>query len=97
MEARSDDLKWFGEGFDGFPKHLPEDCVEYFIFILDPKLEDFEVRSQLRHVQSSARSLTKQLLKGYIWQRQGFKLELVHENGNSRTALHSKPCSASLD
>jgi hypothetical protein len=32
-----DGLKWFGEGFDGFPKKLPEDVVEYIIFIIDQR------------------------------------------------------------
>lgn len=82
MEAQESDFKWFGEGFDGFPKHLPEDCVEYFIYVIDPRLRDPEIRSQLRQIQDSASNLTKKLLKGYIWQRQSFKLELVHEDGN---------------
>lgn len=83
MEARQNDFKWFGEGFDGFPKHLPEDCVEYFIYIIDSKLRDLEIRSQLRKIQASVSNLTKKLLKGYIWQRQNFNLELVHEDGNA--------------
>lgn len=82
MEVRQDDFKWFGEGFDGFPRHLPEDCVEYAVYIIDPNLRDSENRSQLRQIQASASKLTKKLLKGYIWQRQSFKLELVHEEGN---------------
>ena len=44
MNALKDDgLKWFGEGFDGFPKLLPEDCVEYTIYVLGSKLKDLEV------------------------------------------------------
>ena len=87
MEARQNELKWFGEGFDGFPKHLPEDCVEYFIYVIDPNLKNSEVRSQLRQIETSASNLTKKLLKDYIWQRQSFKLELLHENGNLVAAL----------
>ena len=82
MEARQNDFKWFGEGFDGFPKHLPEDCVEYVLYIIDSKLSDSEIRSQLRKIQASASNLIKKLLKGYIWQRQSFQLELIHNNGN---------------
>lgn len=33
-----DGLKWFGEGFDGFPKRLPDDCVEYIIYLVDSTL-----------------------------------------------------------
>lgn len=82
MEAPQNDFKWFGEGFDGFPKRLPEDCVEYAVYVIDSKLTDSEIRSQLRQIQASAGNLTKKLLKGYIWQRQSFKLELVHKDGN---------------
>lgn len=89
MEARHNDFKWFGEGFDGFPKHLPEDCVEYLLYIIDSKLGDSDIRSQLRHVQASANDLTKNLLKDYIWQRQSFKLELAHGNGNAMTIIFS--------
>ena len=90
MEARQNDFKWFGEGFDGFPKHLPEDCVEYLIYYIDSKLRDSDIRSQLRNIQASASDLTKRLLKGYIWQRQSFKLELAHENGNAMTIIFSQ-------
>lgn len=93
MEARHKDFKWFGEGFDGFPKRLPEDCVEYFIYVINSKLSDSEIRSQLRQIQASASSLTKKLLKGYIWQRQSFKLEIVHEDGKVIATLfaHNGP------
>lgn len=93
MESRQRDFKWFDEGFDGFPKHLPEDCVEYFMYIIDTQLTDSEIRSELRSVQSSANSLTKKLLKDYIWQRQSFDLELVHENGDDIPAVfHTARC-----
>ncbi|KAF2814682.1 SGT1-domain-containing protein [Mytilinidion resinicola] len=42
-----DDFKWFGEGFDGFPKHLPEDCVEYMIILIHATLSDIQKRSWL--------------------------------------------------
>jgi tRNA splicing ligase len=96
MDARQKEFKWFGEGFDGFPKHLPEDCVEYFVYIIDSKLKDREIRSQLRQIQTSASNLTKKLLKGYIWQRQSFSLDLIHENGNSMAAFSSQHRSLEL-
>jgi hypothetical protein len=81
----ADDLKWFGEGFDGFPKHLPEDCIEYTLFILSqsPKSAK-ETRAQLEEVRKAAIVLTTKLLKDYIWQRDSFNLEIVAEDG-----LHS--------
>lgn len=81
MKEQQDDFKWFGEGFEGFPRRLPEDCVEYTIFIIDTELRDYEVRQTLRDVQASANVLTKKLLKDFIWQRENFKLDLTHENG----------------
>lgn len=83
MEGRKTEFKWFGEGFDGFPKYLPEDCVEYSLYIIDPKLKDWEIRSRLRQVQEAAKALIKDLLQGFIWQRQGFKLELVEDKGRA--------------
>lgn len=81
MDDANDDFKWFGEGFDGFPKRLPDDSIEYNIYVLDQNLQDAKIREQLRSVQLSANTLTKNLLSGFIWQRESFVLELVRENG----------------
>lgn len=76
------DFKWFGEGFNGFPKRLPEDTVEYVIYIIDSKISsDAQVRSRLHSIQNAANDLTKKLLKDYIWQRGALSLELSRENG----------------
>ncbi|CAF9916776.1 MAG: hypothetical protein ALECFALPRED_010865 [Alectoria fallacina] len=83
MDAPNDDFKWFREGFHGFPKILPEDCVEYTIYFLDSKLTDLETRQQLRQVQSAVLKLTNELLKDFIWQREGFKISLEREDGRS--------------
>ena len=83
MNTSTDTFKWFGEGFDGFPKSLPEDCVEYTIYIIDSKLPDLERRDLLRQVQSAAIKLTNELLKDFIWQRESFKLSLQREDGRS--------------
>ena len=83
MDAPKDGFKWFGEGFDGFPKSLPEDCVEYTIHILDSKLSDLTRREQLREVQSAVTKQTNKLLADYIWQRDCFKLLLEREDGRS--------------
>ncbi|KAL8962477.1 MAG: hypothetical protein Q9193_001120 [Seirophora villosa] len=79
MADHPDGFKWFGEGFDGFPKILPDDCVQYMVYIIDSKLNDFNIREQLRKVQAAANALCKELLKGFIWQRDGFELEIVHQ------------------
>ena len=85
MEGLNDSFKWFGEGFDGFPKTLPEDCVEYTIYMIDAKLQDIELRDRLRQVKIAAEKLTKDLLKkeGFIWQRDGFELELAQTSAKS--------------
>ncbi len=80
-DSKDDGFKWFGEGFDGFPRRLPEDCVEYTIHIIDSALTGLAVRKQLRRIQDAAAALTKRLLKDFIWQRDGFSLELVKEEG----------------
>ena len=81
MERPHDDFKWFGEGFDGFPKKLPEDCMEYTIYIIDSKLQDSEIHEQLRQVQTAGTELTNKLLKDFIWQREGIQLNLKYEGG----------------
>lgn len=88
MQNQKADLKWFGEGFDGFPKALPEDCVEYAIYLIDSKVSDLAVREKLRKVQSTATQLSKELLKDYLWQRESFQLNLGRDKG--RSLLHGR-------
>ena len=87
MGDAGDSFKWFGEGFDGFPKSLPEDCVEYAIYIIGTGLSKFEIREQLRKVQLASAQLSKALLKDFIWQREAFKLELVNDHGIKSLSL----------
>lgn len=81
MEGPKDDFKWFGEGFDGFPKRLPEDVVEYLVFIIDTRLSDIQTRERLQAFQRALTSLEKKFLKEYIWQRDSIKLNLVRDGG----------------
>jgi hypothetical protein len=81
MDFPQDDLKWFGEGFEGFPKKLPDDVVEYIIFIIDTRLSDIQTRERLQAFQRSLQHLEKKFLKEYIWQRESLKLELIREEG----------------
>ncbi|OCK77254.1 SGT1-domain-containing protein [Lepidopterella palustris CBS 459.81] len=76
-----DNFKWFGEGFSGFPKRLPEDCIEYIIHIINPTLSPNQTRAHLLSLQKASSLLQKKLLKDYIWQRDPFALSLVHEEG----------------
>jgi hypothetical protein len=81
MDFPQDDLKWFGEGFEGFPKKLPDDVVEYIIFVIDTRLSDIQTRERLQAFQRSLQQLEKKFLNEYIWQRESLKLELVREEG----------------
>lgn len=82
MEGPQDDFKWFGEGFDGFPKRLPEDCVEYYLFIVDSKLKSQkQLVVSLEAVRKEAAKLTESLLKKYIWQRESFNLRVENDKG----------------
>lgn len=82
MSKPADDLNWFGEGFSGFPKRLPEDCVEYFLMIIDAELNSVkEHHIRLEAVRKEASKLTAKLLKDYIWQRECFGLSTKSQNG----------------
>ncbi|OBT63345.1 hypothetical protein VE03_07247 [Pseudogymnoascus sp. 23342-1-I1] len=81
MDGQKDDLKWFGEGFDGFPKRLPDDSVEYTLFIINNSLAQKEVLARLELVRKEATKLTGALLKDYIWQRDDFNLKLEQSSG----------------
>ncbi|KAH2111612.1 hypothetical protein KXW75_006605 [Aspergillus fumigatus] len=83
-----EDLEWFKSTFRPIPKpELPDDAVEYCIYYIPsnpaPAINDetTETRSRLMEVQRSAAELTKEYLKDYIWQREGFKLEITKEDG----------------
>ncbi|TVY26442.1 Ecdysoneless-like protein [Lachnellula hyalina] len=91
MDASNDDFNGFGDGFDGFPKRLPEDCVEYSIFIIDSKLNSQkELLARLEAVRKEALKLTDSLLKEYIWQRDGFQVAVESEKGTSYLPISSR-------
>ena len=82
MEFPKDDFKGFGEDFEGFPNRLPDDSVEYTLFIIDSKLKSQkEILARLESVRKQALKLADGLLKDYIWQREAFKLESGSGNG----------------
>lgn len=85
MDEPQDDLKWFGEGFDGFPKRLSEDTVQCVIYILNADFEgEAKVRERLRDVEKAAKELCKSHLREYIWQRDEFQLELTRDESKTR-------------
>lgn len=82
MDTQDDGLKGFDAGFDGFPKRLPDDCVEYSLFMIDSKLRNQkELLARLEAVRKESLKLTDSLVRDYIWQRESFKVELGSGNG----------------
>lgn len=91
MPPTEEDVAWFRSTFHPIPKPaLPDDCIEYSLHIISPSLDssnDSEVRLRLREVQKYAADLHRTHLKDYIWQRQGFTIELQKEDGEVCTCL----------
>lgn len=79
-------------GFKGFERSLPENCVEYMLFIIDAKLQPQQVFSHLDAVRKAALQLSAQLASEYIWQRDGFNVEVTTDKG---ARLNSDPIVAS--
>jgi hypothetical protein len=63
-------------GFDGFRMTLPEDCVEYMIFVVGDKS-----LAGLEAVRKAAMKTADDLTRDYIWQRDAFKVETKIRNG----------------
>ena len=62
--------------------------MAYTIYIIDPKLSDFQVQEQLRQVQKAGIKLTNELLKDFIWQRERIHFDLVREKGKLPRSVH---------
>ncbi|KAJ1325604.1 SGT1-like protein [Microdochium nivale] len=67
------------DGFQGFPRKLPENCVEYVLVAIDKHLETRKLLSELEHVRKLALQSCADLTKDYIWQRDGFQLQIKSE------------------
>ncbi|KAL1583299.1 hypothetical protein WHR41_07905 [Cladosporium halotolerans] len=95
MEPSQDDgFKWFGEGFEGFPKRLPEDCVEYAIYVVDEEIKTTaQLLAKLNEILKFANEAGKKLFKDYIWQRDEFALkinpDITKQNAATTTTSNS--------
>ncbi|KAI9685233.1 MAG: hypothetical protein M1822_004606 [Bathelium mastoideum] len=69
------------ERFEEFTRRLPDDCIEYAIYIINDKLHSVEQRSLLQKVKDAAQQLKKKHAKDYIWQGEEFSLDLIHDEG----------------
>ncbi|KAK3720551.1 hypothetical protein LTR37_003600 [Vermiconidia calcicola] len=92
-----DGLKWFGEGFDGFPKRLPDDCVEYIIHVIDAKQQSVAApRTRLNQILKASNELKKKLLKDYIWQREPFDFRIHPQPSSQNVDTAKQPSEAEL-
>ncbi|KAI9894279.1 MAG: hypothetical protein M1814_004133 [Vezdaea aestivalis] len=80
MEKSKKQFKWFGEGFDGFPKEAPDACVQYSIFVVDDSKPDQQA-TQLQDVKAKAFELLKTYAPDYLWQREEFNLTIQGKAG----------------
>lgn len=83
-----------GGGFKGFERSLPENCVEYMLFIIDVRLQPQHVFSRLDAVRKAAAQLSSRLTAGYIWQRDAFNVEVTNEQGARHTTSWSPRASS---
>ncbi|KAK5172902.1 uncharacterized protein LTR77_003023 [Saxophila tyrrhenica] len=90
IPTNDDGFKWFGEGFDGFPKRLPDDCVEYIIYVIEEQQQRQNsiatTRSRLNQILKASNDLKRKLLSEYIWQREAFDLKLCPQAQAPSTA-----------
>lgn len=66
---------------EGFPRQLPENCVEYILFVIDDQLEARRKLSALESVRKRAMQLAGSLTMDYIWQRDALNLEVKNDHG----------------
>ncbi|KAK7931919.1 s.t1.c1 [Apiospora marii] len=66
---------------EGFPRQLPENCVEYILFVINDQLEARRKLSALESVRKRAMHLAGALTKDYIWQRDALNLEVKNDRG----------------
>lgn len=66
---------------DDFGGQPPENCVEYFLFILDQEDNARKQLGGLEGLRQAALQFAQTLTKDYIWQRDGFELELEARRG----------------
>ncbi|PSR85482.1 SGT1-like protein [Coniella lustricola] len=70
-----------GQTCQQFERILPENCLEYMLFFLEAKSSTRNTLTGLDTVRKAANQLCKQLTQDYIWQRDGFTLEIKNEAG----------------
>ncbi|OAR01296.1 hypothetical protein LLEC1_02717 [Akanthomyces lecanii] len=64
-----------------FERQLPENSMEYMIFILDDAAGGVKYLNRLESISKEATRLMDSIAKDYIWQRDEFRLSVVNEQG----------------
>ncbi|KAH7157215.1 SGT1 protein-domain-containing protein [Dactylonectria macrodidyma] len=80
-EYLGDDIPGPASEQGGFERQLPDNCVEYLLFVLHSQLDVRRQLSQIESIRKSAIQLASSLTKDYIWQKDEFNLELKNERG----------------
>lgn len=68
-----------------FKNQLPDNCVEYLLFFINPQVDIRKQLAQIENIRRSATELATTLTKDYIWQKDEFNLTLKNENGQCHT------------
>lgn len=68
------------DGFQGFPKLVPDNTTNYVLVVINDKLDTQKLATELEHIRKLASQLCERLTKEYIWQRDGFQLQVARSN-----------------
>ncbi|KAI0912423.1 SGT1-domain-containing protein [Ustulina deusta] len=71
----------FQDGFEPFPRSLPDNYVEYMLFVFESTLEPRVLLTELENIRKSAMQLCVATTKDYIWQRDSFQLQVKRVDG----------------
>ncbi|KAI0381061.1 SGT1-domain-containing protein [Hypomontagnella monticulosa] len=69
----------FPENFGDLSRRLPENCVEYLLFVIDNKFDARKLLPELEKIRKAATQLCDNVAKDYIWQRDSFQLRLERD------------------
>lgn len=72
---------------DGLERQLPENNVEYLLFLVDEQIDVRNHLAGLEIVRKAAVQLSHTFTVDYIWQRDEFNLALKNETGETSMPL----------
>ena len=80
---QEDEVEAARTGAGSFPRAIPEDNVEYYLYLPGQDLTDTQVRDRLRAIQTASTALVKNHLRDYIWEQDSFSLNLGKQDSAS--------------